>query len=486
MMSILSETFATFTETLMNAVVTLPEKPVLCYALASLTGVWVWSEIYLPIRNRRVVASATLPPALKSKMTDETFEKARSYSLDNSAFSLVSSVYNHAMSVVFILGGYMPFMWALSKKYVGDLGYDDSNTIMISILFVSLCSVVEMFMSLPWSLWKTFVIEERHGFNKQTLAFYIKDTVKQFFVSQILTSVIMGLLLKVIEWGGDNFFIYAWLLVVTISVVMFAVYADFIAPLFDTFVGLPAGELRERIEGLAQRLDFPLKKLYVVKGSVRSSHSNAYFYGFFKNKRIVLFDTLLPPDMKIFDEDDKVEETTETTHADDGSDKEETKNEKSLGCSVDEIEAVLCHELGHWNHNHVLKGFVTGQLQMLVMMYTFQILYKNDQLYADFGFVAGEQPLVVGLQLVLGYMLNPILYVVGIALTYRTRVYEYQADAFAKGHGLSSHLKSALIKLNHDNLSFPVSDWLYSAINHSHPTLLDRIAAIDGGDKKTD
>ena len=209
-----------------------------------------------------------------------------------------------------------------------------------------------------------------------------------------------------------------------VSVTMFAVYADYIAPLFDTFVPLPPGELRDRIEALAARLDFPLTKLYVVKGSVRSSHSNAYFYGFFKNKRIVLFDTLLPPGMEI---DDAASTGTDSGRPAEGADADAdgagagdadaggggvgaggggrigagagngdgnadavadgdagcdpTKETKRTGCSVPEIVAVLSHELGHWSHNHVLKGFVTGQLQMLIMMYTFNNLAANPRLY---------------------------------------------------------------------------------------------------------
>ncbi|CAL1273872.1 unnamed protein product [Larinioides sclopetarius] len=220
------------------------------------------------------------------------------------------------------------------------------------------------------------------------------------------------------------------------------VYADFIAPLFDKFTPLPEGTLRTRIEELAKSISFPLKKLYVVEGSKRSSHSNAYFYGFYKNKRIVLFDTLI-----------------------------------KTGCNNDEILAVLAHELGHWKLNHVLKNLIIAQVNLFLCFAVFALLFKNSSLYAAFGF-HDQQPVIVGLVVIFQYVFSPYNEVLSFLMTALSRRFEFQADAFAKVLNKAADLRSALIKLNRDNLGFPVYDWLYSTWHHSHPPLLERIHAL--------
>ena len=195
-------------------------------------------------------------------------------------------------------------------------------------------------------------MEQKHGFNKQTPAFYVKDQIKKFIVGQLIQSPILAAIIKIVYWGGDYFFVYLWLFAVGITLFLMTVYPDFIAPLFDKYVPMPDGQLRTDIENLAASVEFPLYKLFVVEGSKRSSHSNAYFYGFFKFKRIVLFDTLLEEEerKKLITEEDKPEE-------------EEKKDEKKkTGCNNKEIVAVLGHELGHWKLNHVAKNIVIGQV----------------------------------------------------------------------------------------------------------------------------
>jgi STE24 endopeptidase len=204
---------------------------------------------------------------------------------------------------------------------------------------------------IPWSLYGTFVIEEKHGFNKQTLGFFIKDNLKKFAVNIVLSTPIVGLLLYIIKAGGEYFFIYAWLFVTIVSLILVSIYADFIAPLFDKYTLLPEGDLRTKIEELAKSVGFPLYKLYVVEGSKRSVHSNAYFYGFFKSKRIVLFDTLIEGYVASESEEKKSEEKSEID-----------ANEPKKGCSTDEILAVLAHELGHWKLNHNLKNIILNQV----------------------------------------------------------------------------------------------------------------------------
>merc|ERR1712168_1385149 len=179
----------------------------------------------------------------------------------------------------------------------------------------------------------------------------IKDQIKKFIVSQAITFPLLAAVMKIVYWGGDYFFVYLWAFVVGFTLFMMIIYPEFIAPLFDKYTPLPEGELRTEIEALAASVEFPLYKLYVVEGSKRSSHSNAYFYGFYKFKRIVLFDTILELDerrkLKSENEDDEKEEEDESS--------------KKQGCSHPEILAVLGHELGHWKLNHVLKNIIIAQ-----------------------------------------------------------------------------------------------------------------------------
>ena len=245
------------------------------------------------------------------------------------------------------------------------------------------------------------MVEERHGFNKQTPGFYAKDQIKKFVVGQVIQSPILAGIIKIVFWGGDYFFVYLWVFAVLMTLFLMTIYPDLIAPLFDKYTPMPDGELRSQIEALAASVEFPLYKLYVVMGSKRSSHSNAYFYGFFKFKRIVLFDTLLEEAerLKLKTDEDKAEE------------KEDEKDEpkKATGCNNSEIVAVLGHELGHWKMNHVLKNIVIGQVQIFLMFALFAYLSKSKPLYLAFGF-EDSQPVLIGLMIVLQYITAPYSY----------------------------------------------------------------------------
>lgn len=218
------------------------------------------------------------------------------------------------------------------------------------------------------------------------------------------------------------------------------IFPSFIQPLFNKFTPLPEGSLRKKIEALAIRLKFPLKKLFVVDGSKRSSHSNAYFFGFFNNKRIVIYDTL-------------IEQSTE-----------------------DEVVAVLAHELGHWYFNHVLLNILTVQAQLYAIFYLFSFVIKLKALYAQFGFVS-QQPIIIGF-LLFQFVYSPADSVMTFFMNYLTRSKEFQADAFAKKLGYTEQLKAGLITLNKKNLSNVNPDPLFSMYHHSHPPLIQRYLAL--------
>lgn len=191
------------------------------------------------------------------------------------------------------------------------------------------------------------------------MGFFIKDKIKKFIVYQAINVIVLSGIIYIVKIGGDYFFLYLWLFVLFMSLFLMTFYPNFIAPLFDKYTPLPDGELRTEIEKLAKSIGFPLYKLYVVENSKRSCHSNAYFYGFYKNKRIVLFDTLIKDYIPAKDEkeekkeDEKKEEKEATA--------EKSGDQEKKGCDTYEVLAVLAHELGHWKLNHVFKNIFIAE-----------------------------------------------------------------------------------------------------------------------------
>jgi len=457
------------------------------YAVLSFAWLEFAWESYLGSRQRKVYKEHTKPPPeLKEITNEETFEKARLYALDKSKFGSVHGLFSQVLSTAIVWYHAYKYIWDRANEINGKIGLDQESEIYQSLTFVLISNVFSTVVNMPFSVYSTFVLEERHGFNKQTAGFYIKDQIKKFILMQVLMLPLVAVIIKIVHWGGEYFFVYLWFFVVVFTLFMMVIYPEFIAPLFDKYVPLPAGELKTRIEELAASIEFPLYKLFVVEGSKRSSHSNAYFYGFFNFKRIVLFDTLLS---------DEEREKVKLLTADENAQKEEEKKEddadekdkddlKGKGCSNDEILAVLGHELGHWKLNHVLKNLIISEVHIFLMFAFFGYLYKQQILYTAFGF-ASEQPVLIGMMIILQFITGPYNAILDFAMTALSRRFEFQADDFAvKLFKRSDKLQSALIKLNNDNLGFPIFDWLYSAWHHSHPPIIERLAVLKSKDKK--
>jgi STE24 endopeptidase len=207
-------------------------------------------------------------------------------------------------------------------------------------------------------LYSNFVVEERHGFNKLTLTTFITDIFKTLFLTAVVAMPVLAGFLKVINWAGENFTFYVFIFMVVFQLFFIIIFPIFIQPFFNKFTPLEQGSLKSKIDGLASKLSFPLTKIFVVDGSKRSNHSNAYFFGFFRNKRIVLFDTL-------------IEKNTE-----------------------DEIEAVLAHELGHWFYSHTFQNLIIAQMHFFAMFYVFSVVINVSSMYTQFGF--DTKPVIVG------------------------------------------------------------------------------------------
>lgn len=430
------------------------------YPLAALSIAWIFYlwETYLDYRQYKVyINTDKVPGELEDIIRQDTLVKAKSYKVDRAQFSFVTGLLEQIQTTATITLFLLPYFWTLSGKAL-SIAYQSTDPtsltreILQSIIFIFITSVLSNLINLPQSIYSTFVIEERHGFNKQTAGFYAWDKLKKFIVSFLITAPITAAMIYIVRIGGDNFFYYLWLFGVVISCVLIFFERE-ISGLFDTFTAMPKGELRDKIEKLASQVNFPLQNIFIVDGSKRSAHSNAYQTGIFNKKRIVIYDTLLKP------KQGELEKEEETTH--------------------DEILAVLCHELGHWYHGHLWRQLALAQTNFFLIFMMFSKFYTNDEFYAGFGF--GEKPVIIGIMLML-MILTPYNELIGFISILMSRKFEYQSDQFAKQRGYAGQLKSALIKLNTSNLGFPVHDELYSTFNNSHPTLIERMKALDKTD----
>jgi STE24 endopeptidase len=388
-----------------------------------------------------------LLPQLQDK-----FRKAQAYGLDKIQFGMIASLYDVIESVAFLLLGFVPFVWDLSVKKGSDwFGWTEAdNEIKVSLLFLSIVTVVGSVTSLPFELYSTFQIERKHGFNKQTISLFFMDKVKGLFLTAIIGGPVTSLLLYIIKTGGKYFYVYVWVFLFIFSVIMMTLVPVLIMPMFNKYEPLPDGTLKTRIYELADQLKYPLTKLFVMDGSKRSSHSNAFMFGFGKNKRIVLFDTLLT----------QVRE--------------------------DEILAILGHELGHWKLGHTLSNFATTQLYTGAAFYFFALTYGSTDLYAAFGFNDSSRPAatLIALMLFFQTLWAPVDKILTFILTIVSRHNEFGADEFSVKLGMSRDLQSGLCKIHLENLGAMDPDPYYSAYHYSHPPLVERLRAMIALDRK--
>ncbi|CAM9104294.1 unnamed protein product [Laminaria digitata] len=414
-------------------------------------------ETYLDLRQHGRLKTTSPPSSLLDvlKTVDEDnngleavskveskFAASQSYGLDKSRFHFVDSAFDVVLGLASNLLGWMPWLWDVSAGLVAKWGLGDrGGDIPTSLVFVGLTLVIQTVIGLPFSLYSTFVVEERHGFNKQTLGLFFADKAKSMLLTVAISAPVLGCVLKIIELGGRHFYVYVWGFMFVFSIIMLTIAPVLIMPLFNKYTPLEDGELKSGIEALAARVNFPLTKLFVVDGSKRSAHSNAYFYGFFKNKRIVLFDTLI-----------KQAETSE-------------------------IVSILGHELGHWQMSHTLQGFVITQSYLLASFSAFALATElSESLRLSFGYSTSAT--LITLYLFFAVMWAPVDHLLGVLMNMLSRRNEFQADAYAVKLGYSKGLQSGLVKLQLENLGNMNPDPWYSAFHYSHPPLVERLQAM--------
>ena len=383
---------------------------------------------------RHVLAHRHAVPAeFAEKIPLYAHQKAADYTVAKTRFGLLNLVINSAVLIGFtLLGG----LQALSVALLRLTGPGITHQLALLAAFALISGLIE----LPFDYYRQFVLETRFGFNKLTLRLYLSDMLKNAAIGVVIGLPLAWIILELMGKSGDLWWLYAWIVWSGFQLLMLVLYPTVIAPLFNKFTALEDDTLRSRIEGLMQRVGFASKGLFVMDGSKRSAHGNAYFSGFGAAKRIVFFDTLL------------------------------------ARLAPQEIEAVLAHELGHFKLKHVLKRIAV----MFILSLGFLALlgYLKTQLWFFTGL--GVDPLLLGdddaMALILFMLVLPVFTFLLSPLTSITsRKHEFEADAFAATYTNAQDLVSALVKLYEDNASTLTPDPIHSAFYDSHPPASVRI-----------
>ncbi|MEO5692455.1 MAG: M48 family metallopeptidase [Usitatibacter sp.] len=403
---------------------------------ANVFAVFVFAAVawrtLLAVRQSRHVARHrdAVPADFADLIPLESHRKAADYTLDKQRFALVETwVIEGALLLLLTLGGGIAAIDSASERLFGA-GYARELATAFGVLLASTLA------TLPFDLYRTFVLEERHGFNRITPKLFMLDFSKGLVLAAVMGAPLLLAVFWLLNATGTYWWFYTWLAWMAFTMVLVVVFPRWIAPLFNHFTPLEDGTLRARIEALLARCGFTSSGLYVMDGSKRSSHGNAYFTGFGKTKRIVFFDTLLER------------------------------------LTPEEIEAVLAHELGHFARGHIPRLLAVRFVLALVMLAVLGWLYSEPAFYQALGMDAPHiGALLAGFALVLPVFTFPFQPLASLM----ARKQEFEADAFAAAHASAADLVSALAKLYRDNASTLTPDPLHSLVYDSHPPAALRI-----------
>ncbi|MGB1310296.1 MAG: M48 family metallopeptidase [Leucothrix sp.] len=394
----------------------------------------IGTQLWLSIRQSKHVAKyrPDVPTEFADSITLEEHHKAADYTQAKGGFGRKELLISSVLLLIWTLGGglqWIDTLWdgaGLSDLYKG-------TAVIISFMLIS--SLIDM----PASLYRTFVIEEKFGFNKLTIKTFLIDLFKGSLLSIVIGVPLIMLVLWLMNTAGSLWWLYAWLAITAFSIIMMWAYPKFIAPIFNKFTPLEEGEVLSRITTLLERNGFNSQGVFMMDGSRRSSHGNAYFTGFGKTKRIVFFDTLL-------------KQLTPT-----------------------QIEAVLAHELGHFKHKHVLKGMLVSMTMTLIGFAVLAYLMQQSWFYTQLG----VENQTTYMALLLFMLVSPVFtFFIGPIMSWWSRKHEFEADAFAAKESSAEELISALVGLYKKNAGTLTPDPMYSAFYDSHPPASIRIAHL--------
>ncbi|WP_242158794.1 M48 family metallopeptidase [Aestuariivivens sediminis] len=370
-----------------------------------------------------------LPQELHDVYDQEEYKKSQRYKATNYRFGIITSTFSLLLTLGFLgLDGF---------EIVDNLARSiTDNPILIALLFFGIIMLGSDLITLPFSYYSTFVIEEKFGFNKTTVKTFVLDKIKGWFMMALIGGGLLTLILWSYQATGPNFWLYAWALVALFTIFMNMFYSKLIVPLFNKQTPLEAGSLMDKISAYAKTVGFKLDKIFVIDGSKRSTKANAYFSGFGNEKRVTLFDTLI-------------------------NDLED-----------EEIVAVLAHEVGHYKRRHIIFNLFASILLTGVMLYILSLFISNPLLSHALGVKTAS--FHIGL-IAFALLYSPISEITGLGMNMLSRAFEYEADNYAKTTYKAEPLISALKKLSKNSLSNLTPHPAYVFMHYSHPTLLQRI-----------
>ena len=375
----------------------------------------------------------SIPKNLKGIYDEKEYINSQEYNKSNFRFGLFTSTINFLALFCIFKFGLLGVLDSLLRNYSPE------NEISLSLLFFASIFFINDIISIPFQLYKIFVIEEKFGFNKMNLQTFIVDKFKSYILVLILGGILLCILLILIMLYPSNFWIYFWIVISLFTVFINMFYTSLIVPLFNKLIPLESGELRNKISNYAKKVNFPLTNIFVINGSKRSSKANAYFSGLGRAKKIVLFDTLIK------------------NHTD------------------DELVSVLAHEVGHYKKNHVYLNLIISIIISGIMLFILSKFLFNSQVsYALGGSISFRHFEIFAFSIIY----TPISTFLGILMNIKSRKNEFEADNYACKTFNKESLITALKKLSKDNLTNLTPHPFYVFINYSHPPLHTRIEAM--------
>lgn len=416
---------------------TLPAPTLFTPIFLAIVAVSLLLRLWLTSRQIGHVSAhrQAVPAGFADRISLDAHQKAADYTIARNRVGIVGTITDLLILLGFTVGGGLQALHELCTKLLGAYYNDYSYGIALIFAVMLISSAID----LPFSLYRQFVVEEKFGFNRMTLGLFFSDMLKSTLIGAAIGTPVLLAVLWMMAKLGKDWWAYVWLFWSAFNLLILFVYPTWIAPLFNKFTPLPDGELKTRIEALLDRCGFASGGLFIMDGSKRSAHGNAYFTGFGKTKRIVFFDTLIerltPP----------------------------------------EIEAVLAHELGHFKHRHVIQRIVMMFALSLGFLWLLGQLLAAPWFYAGLGVEAQNAPLA----LILFFLaLPPFLFPLTPLGSYLSRRHEFQADAYASQHANADDLGHALVKLYEENASTLTPDPLHSLFYDSHPPATIRLAHL--------
>ena len=373
-----------------------------------------------------------IPDLLSGIYDQDKYQKQQSYFRANTRFGLLTSTVSFLVIILMIVFGGFGWLDGIVQRWT-------ANPILVSLIFFGILFLANDIISTPFEIYDIFVIEERFGFNKTTPKTFILDKLKGYALTAVLGGGIIALVMWFYQLNPQYFWLIAWACVTSVSLFISLFYSELIVPLFNKQTPLEAGELRDAIEKFSKKAGFELKNIFVIDGSKRSTKANAYFTGFWKKKRIVLYDTLI--------------------------------NDLDTA----EIVAVLAHEAGHSKYKHTLRNILINLPYTLLVFFLLGLILRSDVLAQALGGKEASFHLNI---LAFGVLYSPVSMMLGLAMNVLSRKHEYQADGYVKENKMGEQLISALKKISSKSLSNLTPHPAYVFVNYSHPTLLQRVEKL--------